>query len=347
MSITQRQLAAHLGLSQGTVSYAFRPDSRITPETRSRVLAAAAKLGYRPNAAARAMVRRRSGQIGVLLPSLGHAPGAGDYAYDTLGGCNSVLEPSGYTTCVVQMADVERGPEGLTRVFQEQALDGMIVHAGLAAAARNRIDDLIERIVWCDSGVRSRSNCLWRDEQAAGRLVGEALLRAGYRRARFVFSQGDPQRPYRHRQLRERGLRQVMERAGGSVESFNAPALTASVLAGSLAQPDPDQAIVASDHVQAEQILTLAMQAGWFPGHHAAVASCDDRAWYARHWPQLSRASFDRFAMGAAAAHLMLDQLAQPTASGARRRIVPDWIPGDAGGLRPTLVPRDQLVARP
>jgi LacI family transcriptional regulator len=42
-----------------------RSSSRIAPETRARILTAAAKLRYRPNAAARALAERRMHTIGV------------------------------------------------------------------------------------------------------------------------------------------------------------------------------------------------------------------------------------------------------------------------------------------
>ena len=42
-------LAAHLGLTVGTVSRAINNDADISPKTRARVKRAAEGLGYRPN----------------------------------------------------------------------------------------------------------------------------------------------------------------------------------------------------------------------------------------------------------------------------------------------------------
>ncbi len=50
-SITQKELAARLGLSQATVSRALGNDHQITRETRERVRKAAQELGYRPSVA--------------------------------------------------------------------------------------------------------------------------------------------------------------------------------------------------------------------------------------------------------------------------------------------------------
>ena len=42
-----------------------RTSSRISPDTRARILEAAARLQYRPNAAARALIRRSMNTLGV------------------------------------------------------------------------------------------------------------------------------------------------------------------------------------------------------------------------------------------------------------------------------------------
>ena len=54
------------GVSHQTVSRVINGSSSIKPETRERVLQAIERLGYRPNTAARALVRGRSGIIGVI-----------------------------------------------------------------------------------------------------------------------------------------------------------------------------------------------------------------------------------------------------------------------------------------
>lgn len=47
--VTLQQIASAAGYSLATTSYALRNDQRIHPETRSRIHAVAARLGYRPN----------------------------------------------------------------------------------------------------------------------------------------------------------------------------------------------------------------------------------------------------------------------------------------------------------
>ena len=54
------------GVSHQTVSRVINGSPKIRPETRERVEQAIARLGYRPNTAARALVRGRSGTIGII-----------------------------------------------------------------------------------------------------------------------------------------------------------------------------------------------------------------------------------------------------------------------------------------
>jgi LacI family transcriptional regulator len=53
--VTQKDLAAALGVALGTVSMALRDDPRITPARRREIQTAAVKMGYRPNPAATAL----------------------------------------------------------------------------------------------------------------------------------------------------------------------------------------------------------------------------------------------------------------------------------------------------
>jgi LacI family transcriptional regulator len=49
VSITSRDIAKAVGVSQSTVSRALRSDPRVAEETRQRVVEAAQRLAYTPN----------------------------------------------------------------------------------------------------------------------------------------------------------------------------------------------------------------------------------------------------------------------------------------------------------
>jgi LacI family transcriptional regulator len=67
---TLADVARLAGVGVGTASRAISGKGYVDGETRDRVLAAATELGYRRNAAARALRERRSRAIGLLIPDL-------------------------------------------------------------------------------------------------------------------------------------------------------------------------------------------------------------------------------------------------------------------------------------
>lgn len=65
--ITSHDVAKLAGVSQATVSRAFREDCYINPQTKKKVLDAANELGYFPNLSAKGLKSNRSGVIGLIL----------------------------------------------------------------------------------------------------------------------------------------------------------------------------------------------------------------------------------------------------------------------------------------
>jgi len=77
--VTLKTIAAHLGLTAGTVSAALNnsPASRSIPEqTKKRIIAAATELNYRPNFFARTLRLKRTYTLGVIAEEIGDAYGA-------------------------------------------------------------------------------------------------------------------------------------------------------------------------------------------------------------------------------------------------------------------------------
>jgi DNA-binding LacI/PurR family transcriptional regulator len=66
--VTQAQIARKLGVSRQLVTFALSGYPQISKESRKRILAAARKMGYRPNLYARALKKARSGIIGLWVP---------------------------------------------------------------------------------------------------------------------------------------------------------------------------------------------------------------------------------------------------------------------------------------
>ncbi|MBM9595448.1 LacI family DNA-binding transcriptional regulator [Roseitranquillus sediminis] len=63
-------LARAVGVSKSTVSRAFSRPDMLNPETVDRIAEVAARIGYRPNRAARALSTGRHGNIGMVVPDI-------------------------------------------------------------------------------------------------------------------------------------------------------------------------------------------------------------------------------------------------------------------------------------
>ena len=70
MPATIRDVARASGVHISTVSRTFSAPHLVNPETRSRVLACAEQLGYRPNRAARALITGRTHNIGLIVADI-------------------------------------------------------------------------------------------------------------------------------------------------------------------------------------------------------------------------------------------------------------------------------------
>ena len=84
-------VAHRAGVSKSLVSLVIRGSDNVSEEKRRAVLEAAKELGYRPNAVARSLVRRRTYVIGVMLSDF-HNP----FFTDVIDGISTASQESGY-----------------------------------------------------------------------------------------------------------------------------------------------------------------------------------------------------------------------------------------------------------
>lgn len=71
-SVTAEDVARHVGVSRSTVSRAFSSEQLVKQATRKKILRAAQKLGYQPNAFAQALTSQRSQIVGIVMGELGN-----------------------------------------------------------------------------------------------------------------------------------------------------------------------------------------------------------------------------------------------------------------------------------
>jgi DNA-binding LacI/PurR family transcriptional regulator len=115
-------VAARAGVSKSLVSLVMRNSTRVSDESREKVLAAARDLGYRPNALARSLVRRRTGVFGCVMSDL-HNP----YFADVADGIEEAAVTHGYRALLsAGFLDGKREATAVETLLQLQA-DGLIM----------------------------------------------------------------------------------------------------------------------------------------------------------------------------------------------------------------------------
>ena len=108
------------------MSFAFNKPDHLKAETRDRILAAAAELGYRPSPIARRLARRRTDQIGLVVPQSTHDIFANPFLPELVRGIGDVCDAEGIAVVIVP-------PVGgsISRAVDSALVDGLIL-LGLA-----------------------------------------------------------------------------------------------------------------------------------------------------------------------------------------------------------------------
>ncbi|HTV81456.1 MAG TPA: LacI family DNA-binding transcriptional regulator [Acidobacteriaceae bacterium] len=123
-SVGLKELAAHLGLSQTTVSRVMNGSAgefRIAAVTQQRVLKAAGLLNYEPNSFARGLRSKRSYTVGVMVPEISEG-----YSALVLGGVEDTLLQAEFFYFVVSHRHRRELLEGYPRLLLSRSVEGII-----------------------------------------------------------------------------------------------------------------------------------------------------------------------------------------------------------------------------
>ena len=133
------RLAKELGISTGTVSRALNGKRDVSEETRRKVLEAAARLGYAPNQAARALAQGTTRSIGFMIELDPETAASSDYFFmGVFDGVQSVLTRYGLDLLVLPCPTTQDRYQYLERFVARGVVDGIIL------ASTQRIDPRVD-----------------------------------------------------------------------------------------------------------------------------------------------------------------------------------------------------------
>ncbi|NUR70346.1 MAG: LacI family DNA-binding transcriptional regulator [Hamadaea sp.] len=307
-----REVAQAAGVSVSTVANVLSRPAIVAPETRQRVEAAIAGVGYVPHGPARQLRGVPSPMVGSITLDL-----ANPFYAEVNRGIEDRLAPEG-CLLLAGSTDLREDKETrLLRLLQAQAVRGVIISpfgtdlSRLLALSRQGtpvvlVDHPGDGLGLCAVGA---------DDVLGGRLAGEHLLALGHRRIAYL---GDSVNPAPVAGRRE-GLRQAL--AGFGLDPSAAlldlrlqlrpPSLTEAAAAAAeqiLSASPPVTAVVCLNDTAALGLLDGLEDQGVRVPQDLSVVGYDDLSFARRLTPPLTTVRQSPYRLGETAADLLLDE---------------------------------------
>jgi len=175
--VSKMAASAALNGSQGS--------TRVSVETRERVIAAAKELRYRPNANARALTYRRTDAIGFVTTLMGHQPNT--YCMEVLDGVVQGAVAAHQSTVIFTLGGWDEAPTRIPALCDGR-VDGLIVLAPrLEDDGQTWLPEHTPMVSvhasgdWCTGGVNVES-----DEEGGAYEMVRRMLALGHRRILHV-----------------------------------------------------------------------------------------------------------------------------------------------------------------
>jgi DNA-binding LacI/PurR family transcriptional regulator len=258
---TINDVARLSGVSKSTVSNVLRGTGSVSPATRTRVVEAVDRLGYRPNATARNLVMQRTNLIGVVVGDLANA-----FDAELVKRIEQRASAAGYTTLVCNTGGHAERESSRIEALLEQRVDGIALldFTGDRAVLSQLLGERVPAaMVSCWS---EYADCVAVDDMVGVGLAVEHLVELGHRRIAHAV---DPLMEATTRRARAEAFERAMLRGGVPPRSewtvVCAPAEDGGGDADMLAllvADDAPTAIVAANDYTAIRLMELLEEAG-------------------------------------------------------------------------------------
>lgn len=179
---TINDVARKAGVSKSLVSLVMRDAPNVSEERRKAVLQAAETLGYRPNAAARSLARRRSQLIGVMVSDV-HNP----FYAEVLDGVEEAAATAGYKVLMNSGQRIEAREEEAIETFLELRVDALILGSPrVPVPSLRRVANTVPVVSIGRASRASELDSVVTDERAGARLIIEHLRGLGHTRIAHI-----------------------------------------------------------------------------------------------------------------------------------------------------------------
>jgi LacI family transcriptional regulator len=311
-----REVAAHAGVSVGTVSNVLNRPDIVAASTRKRVHAAIKALGFVRNESARQLRAGRSRMIGLIVLDV-----ANPFFTDVARGVEDEASKSGLAVILCNSDDQLPRETGYLDLLEEHRVQGILITP--VADDESRLAELQARgtpVILVDSRSPSGHQCsVAVDDVLGGELAVSHLLATGHERIAYAGG------PLDLRQVADRreGAVRALTRAGGSAADLimvETPSLNVAAgqaagaaIAGRAPSERPTAVFCANDLI-ALGVLQEMTQSKIRVPNDIAIVGYDDIDFAAAAAVPLSSVRQPRYQIGSTAAQLLLEEaVAQDT----------------------------------
>ncbi|HLO29564.1 MAG TPA: LacI family DNA-binding transcriptional regulator [Anaerolineales bacterium] len=321
MSVTVIDVAKEAGVSRTTVSNVFSGRAKYSDETRQAVLAAAKKLGYKPNLAARSLITNQSRLIGLILPSyvdtntLTNSP----FYNIIMDSVYSVLRDEAYYDLIIFSVPHREKLLQVSEWIDARSVDGILA---IGEYDHNFLKDLNSKsipVVLIDNygrGNYANFSYVNSDDETGGYLATQRLISKGYKKiALCAVELAGPLM-----QKRYEGYKHAMKEAGCKeyvFEKVGMPFEAGLQFADLLSAQQIDAAFCTEDMV-AVGMLHGMLQKGVHVGREFGLVGFDNIQIGRQVFPELTTIDQNIFEKGETAAKTLLKILNKKSSLGSR-----------------------------
>lgn len=277
-TVTSVDVARLAQVSQSAVSRCYTSGASVSDETRARVVSAAKKLGYRPNAIARSLITKKSRIIGVVMSQLDN-----QFYPLVLEKLSQRLRRDGYHVLLF-INDRDESDGVLAEILQYQ-VDGIVMASTVlsSALARDCADAgspvvLFNRMSRQSANELHPASAVTSDNEAGARMVARHLVAGGHQRIAYLAGLDASSTNLD----RERGFREELALLGTRIHSravgnysFEGAQRAARELFKKK-QDRPDAIFVGSDHMAIAAMDVLRTELGLKVPEDVSVVGFDN-----------------------------------------------------------------------
>jgi len=311
-SISQEAIAREAGVARTTVSLALRGGDGLSKETTDKIMAAADKLGYRPNKLVHGIRSGRTGLIGVMVPP------HDTYWAQVLYGIHDELIEADLSPLVLwpnhrRKKVSERDELQQVNRLIDWRVDGTILWPQLANLYQDHIEEFVKRdlgVVTIDSFLPDQfgADAVLSDEIMGAEAVAAHLLEQGHRHIIHFAGPRSESWARERRQSFEAALDPISGLRLHSIELPKDHDSRPLIRCSLEAWPETTAVFAATDHI-AEQVYDVARDLGLAIPNDLSVVGFGDVDFASRLTPPLTTVKHQPYRMGRKAAAMLIERI--------------------------------------